>query len=138
MNSHVRRLTYCKEDSEQAAAVVVVAEVAEEEGVATPLQSRILQRLRCLSACSNSLTIKNVIKREIWVGSHLSVIPEDASVQGTSPARSGTPIGPAAPVPPWITNPPIDYAREEWSGGVEWRCGGLEVRCCMCSFSHPF
>jgi len=58
------------------------------------------------------------------MGSHLSVIPEDASVQDTSPARSGTPIGPAAPVPPWITNPPFDYAREERSGGVEgWRSG---------------
>jgi hypothetical protein len=71
--------------------------------------------------------------REREMGSHLSVIPKDASVQGTSPSRSGTPIGAAAPVPSWVTNPPIDYAQAERSGVEGWRSG---VVCVF--FFHPF
>ena len=72
--------------------------------------------------------------RDREMGSHLSVIPEDASVQGMSPIRSGTPIGSAVPVPSWVTNPPVDYARAERSNGVEsWRSG---VVCVL--FLDPF
>ena len=69
------------------------------------------------------------------MGSYLSVIPEDASVQGMGPVRDETPVGSTTPMPSWVTNPPIDYARaDKNSGGMEGCRSGVEHGVCNLFF----
>ena len=65
---------------------------------------------------------------------HLDLIPVDASVQGMSLVRSGTPIVQAAPIPSWVTNPPVEYVGVERSSGIEY--WGLGIVCIL--FFDPF